>query len=69
MMTSEEAVKLGEELSSTRSWWEASGEPQLTMPCPNGKTWGELSAAERRDYELAMWWWSAHEWVAWQTKH
>jgi hypothetical protein len=68
-MTSEEAVKLGEDLWFTQECWQMDGHPRATMPCPNGKTWSECSDEERRDYELAMWWVTARDWVAWQTKH
>jgi hypothetical protein len=68
-MTSKEAVKLGEELWLIRECWEGDDQPQATMPCPNGKTWGELTDAEREEYRMCMWWANMCDWVAWQTKH
>lgn len=65
----EEACVLGEELCSTDGEWRALEKPRSTMPCPNGKTWGECSEEERREYEDAMWWYLMRDWIASQTKH
>lgn len=65
----EEAYLIGEQILWTEEEWRAEERNGMEMPCPNGKTWGECSEAERAEYQRAKWWYMMRDWVAWQTKH